>query len=258
MPTRCFFRAICGIGGDTAAGLALRNAIDDAELDLAVELGILVKPPGLLMGVAFGRASQRPCASPHGHARSAAMMELVCPAGTLPCAPQSRPERKRSIAGFADETNARNFPGHFDRDEMAAGVAFAHGRAARSGCDQHLPPRRRRSNLAQVAIADAETTGAGVILADAGLLAHAENHPDLRRHICPGKPPPQTRTRSISCAKPSGIRRVVLPRVLTVDEIAAINRETDVETEVFVFGALRDGGEGRCSLSSYATENRRP
>lgn len=39
-----FFARDLVIEGDTAAGLALRNAIDDAELDLTVELGVLVKP----------------------------------------------------------------------------------------------------------------------------------------------------------------------------------------------------------------------
>ena len=52
-------------------------------------------------------------------------------------------------------------------------------------------------------------------------------------------------------------RRVVLPRVLTVQEIAALNREIAVETEVFVFGGLCVMAEGRCSLSSYVTGNRR-
>ena len=50
-----------------------------------------------------------------------------------------------------------------------------------------------------------------------------------------------------------GVKRVVLPRVLSVPEIAAINAETEVETEVFVFGGLCVMAEGRCSLSSYAT-----
>ena len=39
-----FFSRDLVIEGDTAAGLALRNAIDDDELDLMVELGVLVKP----------------------------------------------------------------------------------------------------------------------------------------------------------------------------------------------------------------------
>ncbi|MDP2087449.1 MAG: SCP2 sterol-binding domain-containing protein [Gemmobacter sp.] len=39
-----FFSRDLVIEGDTAAGLALRNAIDDAELDLTVELGVLARP----------------------------------------------------------------------------------------------------------------------------------------------------------------------------------------------------------------------
>lgn len=39
-----FFSRDLVIEGDTAAGLALRNAIDDAELDLAAELNVMLKP----------------------------------------------------------------------------------------------------------------------------------------------------------------------------------------------------------------------
>ena len=48
------------------------------------------------------------------------------------------------------------------------------------------------------------------------------------------------------------VRRVVLPRVLSVQEIAALNRLIKVETEAFVFGGLCVMIEGRCYLSSYA------
>lgn len=39
-----FFSRDLVIEGDTAAGLALRNAIDDAELDLTAELSVMLKP----------------------------------------------------------------------------------------------------------------------------------------------------------------------------------------------------------------------
>jgi putative protease len=45
----------------------------------------------------------------------------------------------------------------------------------------------------------------------------------------------------------------VLPRVLTIEEITAINRAVEVETEVFAFGGMCPMAEGRCSLSSYIT-----
>ena len=46
---------------------------------------------------------------------------------------------------------------------------------------------------------------------------------------------------------------MVLPRVLTIREIAALNARIPVETEVFAFGGMCVMAEGRCSLSSYVT-----
>jgi putative protease len=54
-------------------------------------------------------------------------------------------------------------------------------------------------------------------------------------------------------AETFGVRRVVLPRVLTIAEVAALTRAVPCETEVFVFGGLCVMEEGRCALSSYAT-----
>ena len=53
-------------------------------------------------------------------------------------------------------------------------------------------------------------------------------------------------------AQAYGVRRIVLPRVLSVQEVAALVRETEAETEAFVFGGLCVMAEGRCALSSYA------
>lgn len=184
------------------------------------------------------------------------MMELVCPAGT-PAALRAAVEAGAHTiyCGFADETNARNFPGlNFSREEMADSISHAHKRGSKVLIAINTFPRAGAEPLWHRAIADAEAAGAdAVILADPGLLAHAaEHHPGLRRHL----------SVQAAAANPDainfyveafGVRRVVLPRVLTVAEITAINREIDVETEVFVFGGLCVMAEGRCSLSSYAT-----
>jgi putative protease len=49
------------------------------------------------------------------------------------------------------------------------------------------------------------------------------------------------------------VKRVVLPRILTVTEIAAIHREIPCEIEAFVFGNIGMMSEGRCSLTNYVT-----
>lgn len=186
----------------------------------------------------------------------AGRMELVCPAGT-PAALRTAVEAGADsvYCGFNDETNARNFPGlNFSREELTAAVAYAHGRGARVLVAINTFPRAGGEELWRRAVDDAAGIGVdAVILADLGLLAYAaERRPELRRHL------------SVQAAAANadairfytgtfGVRRVVLPRVLTVQEIAAINAEIQCETEVFVFGGLCVMAEGRCSLSSYAT-----
>ena len=54
-------------------------------------------------------------------------------------------------------------------------------------------------------------------------------------------------------AREFGIRRAVMPRVLTLDAICEICLNTSVEIEIFVSGGLCVMAEGRCWLSSYIT-----
>ena len=184
------------------------------------------------------------------------MMELVCPAGT-PAAMRAAVEAGAHAVycGFNDETNARNFPGlNFNREEMAEGIAAAHAKGAKVLVAINTFPRAGGQELWHRAVADAAAAKAdAVILADIGLLAHAaEKHPGLRLHLSVQAAAANPDAINMY-AETFGVKRVVLPRVLTVDEIAAINREIDTETEVFVFGGLCVMAEGRCSLSSYAT-----
>jgi len=183
-------------------------------------------------------------------------MELVCPAGT-PASLRAAVEAGAHAVycGFADETNARNFPGlNFSRQELADGVAYAHARGTKVLVAINTFPRAGEQALWHRAVADAHAAGAdAVILADLGLIAHAaEAHPGLRLHLSVQAAAANPDAINFY-AETFGIRRVVLPRVLSVEEITAINREIDIETEVFVFGGLCVMAEGRCSLSSYAT-----
>ena len=184
------------------------------------------------------------------------VMETVCPAGTPASLRAAVKAGAHTVyCGFADETNARNFPGlNFDRDEMREGIAFAHQRGSKVLVAINTFPRAGAETLWHRAIADAESAGAdALILADLGLLAHAaQHHPGLRRHLSVQAAAANADMINFY-AQSFGVKRVVLPRVLSVPEIAAINAETEVETEVFVFGGLCVMAEGRCSLSSYAT-----
>lgn len=183
-------------------------------------------------------------------------MELVCPAGT-PAAFKAAVEAGADsiYCGFADETNARNFPGlNFSRDEMARSIALAHSRGVKVLVALNTFPRAGESGLWHRGVDDAVRFGAdAVILADIGLLDYAaRTHPNARLHLSVQAAAANPESISFYVER-FGVKRVVLPRVLTVAEIAALNREIACETEVFVFGGLCVMAEGRCSLSSYAT-----
>jgi putative protease len=183
-------------------------------------------------------------------------MELVCPAGTPAALRAAVDAGADSVyAGFSDETNARNFPGlNFTRSELGDGIAYARDRGVRVLVAINTFPRAGDPEPWHRGVDDAVRLGAhALILADMGLIAYtAKTHPDVRRHL--SVQASASNAEAIGYyVKNFGIKRVVLPRVLDVAEIAALNRQIEVETEVFVFGGLCVMAEGRCALSSYVT-----
>jgi len=183
-------------------------------------------------------------------------VELVCPAGT-PAALKAAVDAGADAVylGFRDETNARNFPGlNFSRDELAEGVAYAHGFGTKVLLAINTFPRAGQPQLWHQAVDDAARLKVdAVILADLGLCDYAHrHHPELRLHLSV-----QASASSVEAIRfyhqAFGIRRAVLPRVLTVEEIADLCANVPIEMEVFIFGGLCVMAEGRCALSSYAT-----
>jgi putative protease len=183
-------------------------------------------------------------------------LELVCPAGTpatLRAAVQAGADAV--YCGFRDETNARNFPGlNFSPQEMAEGIRFAHDHGSKVLVAINTFARAENPDPWRNAADSAAASGAdAIIAADIAVLDHmAASHPQTRLHLSV-QAAAATPEAIGFYAEAFGVRRVVLPRVLSVQEIAALNRAITVETEAFVFGGLCVMMEGRCHLSSYAT-----
>jgi len=183
-------------------------------------------------------------------------LELVCPAGT-PAAFRAAVDAGADAVycGFNDETNARNFPGlNFSAAELGDAIAYAHRRNARVFVAVNTFPRAGSVSIWRSAVDRAVALGAdALILADIGLIDHAAtHHPGVRLHLSVQAAAANADAISFYSER-FGVKRVVLPRVLTVAEITTINRNISCETEVFVFGGLCVMAEGRCLLSSYAT-----
>lgn len=183
-------------------------------------------------------------------------MELICPAGT-PAAYREAVEAGADAVycGFRDETNARNFPGlNFTRDEMADAIAFGRRRGVATYVALNTFMRAGAEDLWYRAADEAVALGAdAVILADMALMDYvASTHPQQRLHVSVQASASNADAVNL-LVESFGARRLVLPRVLTVAEIASLARQVDCELEVFAFGGLCVMAEGRCSLSSYVT-----
>lgn len=183
-------------------------------------------------------------------------MELICPAGTPAAYREAADAGADAIyCGFRDETNARNFPGlNFTREELGEAIGYGRRRGVMTFVAINTFMRAGAEALWHQAVDDAVALGAeALILADFGLMAYAAaRHPAQRLHVSV-----QASASNADAVRflvdLCGARRVVLPRVLTIPEIAALAREIPCEIEVFAFGGLCVMAEGRCSLSSYAT-----
>lgn len=183
-------------------------------------------------------------------------IELVCPAGNLPSLKAAVDHGADAVyIGLRDDTNARHFSGlNFDEKSAAAGVEYvrSHGRRIYLAINTYARPggwSRWR--------AAADTGGAlgvdALIVADIALLDYAsQHHPGVALHLSVQGSATNYEALSFYHER-FGIRRAVLPRVLSLAQVARLAQRSPVPLEVFGFGSLCIMAEGRCHLSSYLT-----
>jgi putative protease len=182
--------------------------------------------------------------------------ELVCPAGT-PAALRTAVDAGADAVycGLQNATNARNFPGlNFTPGELEQSVAYAHARKAKVLLAVNTFPPAGQFELWREAIDLAARIGVdAVIVADMGVADYAVGvHPDLRLHLSVQAGASSPEAIRFYC-ETFGIKRVVLPRMLTVAEIDELHRQIPCEIEAFIFGNIGMMAEGRCSLTNYVT-----
>lgn len=197
-----------------------------------------------------------PQAAPVTRAPGITRIELVCPAGSLASLRAAVDNGADYVYfGLRDDTNARNFSGlNFGLEEAAAGARYAHARGAKVLLAINTYPQSTGGERWLGAIDTAASLGIdAVILADAGLMEYAvRTHPGLRLHLSVQSS--ATNYEAINFYHEHfGIKRAVLPRVLSLAQVEHVIQHTPVDIEVFGFGSLCVMVEGRCMLSAYAT-----
>jgi len=182
--------------------------------------------------------------------------QLICPAGSLPALKAAVDHGADAVyLGYRNDTNARNFAGlNFDQKAMVEGIRYAQARQRHVLLAINTFAQPGRTGEWRSAVDGAADLGVdAVILADVGLLDYASRrHPGLRLHL--SVQGSATNYEAVNFAQREfGVRRAVLPRVLTLAQVGTVIGKTTVEIEVFAFGSLCVMNEGRCWLSSYAT-----
>lgn len=182
--------------------------------------------------------------------------ELVCPAGT-PAGLRTAVDAGADAVycGFRNATNARNFPGlNFSLEELENSVTYAHERGKKVLLATNTFPPAGHTDLWKKAIEDGAKAGVDAfIVADIGVADYvAQNHPDIRLHLSVQAGASSPEAIRYYCQE-FGVKRVVLPRILTVEEIQDIHLQIPCEIEAFIFGNIGMMAEGRCSLTNYAT-----
>lgn len=147
----------------------------------------------------------------------------------------------------------RAAPKNFDGEELKNAVQMSHARGVKVYLTCNTLPRNNELPLFEGFMEEAVYSGVdAVIVADLGLLSLVKKFaPDMEIHM-------STQTGIVNYVTANelynmGVKRVVLARELSLEEIAEIRAKTpaDLDIEAFVHGAMCVSFSGRCLLSQY-------
>jgi putative protease len=185
-----------------------------------------------------------------GHA--AGPVELLAPAGGPDAAFAAFHFGADAVYLGLKKFSARAEAENFTLDELAEAVAYAHALTPRRRVFVTVNTLLRQDELPELveALAALDELGVdAVILQDLGVLRAARRHfPGLELHAST-----QLAVHNRAGAEALhalGLKRVVLARELTFEEVADVTSSAGVETEVFVHGALCYSYSGLCLFSS--------
>jgi len=183
-------------------------------------------------------------------------VEICAPAGNLPSLKAAVDHGADAVyMGFSGDTNLRNFPGlNFTEEEVYKGIEYAHRKGKKVFITVNSYPQEKELTQARRAVDMAFRFGADAVIAsDISVLSYIKDkYPGRRIHLSVQASASNSEAIKFY-QRHFGIKRVVLPRVLTIEEIRSLKRHIDVEIEVFALGLLCINIEGQCFLSSYIT-----
>ena len=181
--------------------------------------------------------------------------ELLSPAGNLEKLKYAINYGADAVYCALDRFGMRASAGNLSLSELQEGLDYAHARDARLYLTLNTMPRDSElANLREYARELAKITPDAFIISDPGVMdIIKEEIPNAELHL-------STQASTVNSAAVKfwgryGVKRVVLARELSLEEIKRLKSEipSDMEIECFIHGAMCISYSGRCLMSNYYT-----
>lgn len=180
-------------------------------------------------------------------------VELLAPAGNLEKLKYALIYGADAVYMGGKKLGLRASADNFTLEEMREGVEFAHKLGRRVYLTLNIFAHNEDFEGSEEYIREAASTGIdAVLISDPGVLSIVkEVAPELEVHL--STQANNTNYRSAAFWHSLGVKRVVLARELSFDEIREIRAKTPetLDFECFVHGAMCISYSGRCLLSNY-------
>lgn len=181
--------------------------------------------------------------------------ELLSPAGNLEKLKYAINYGADAVYCALDRFGMRASAGNLSLSELQEGLDYAHARDAKLYLTLNTMPRDSElANLREYARELAKITPDAFIISDPGVMdIIKEEIPNAELHL-------STQASTVNSAAVKfwgryGVKRVVLARELSLEEIKRLKSEipSDMEIECFIHGAMCISYSGRCLMSNYYT-----
>lgn len=177
-------------------------------------------------------------------------MELLAPAGNKESLIAALESGADAVYFGLQSLNARRGAVNFNDDELHDIVELIHSKDAKAFLALNIDFTTREISTVAKSLLQAQESGVdAVIFTDPAILPLIEKFPDIDFHF--STQASITSELGMQAAKELGVKRVVLAREMSKDEITAAAAVEGIETEVFVQGAMCLCVSGKCLLSSF-------
>lgn len=179
--------------------------------------------------------------------------ELLAPAGNLEKLRIALAYGADAVYLGGEQYSLRAGAGNFSFPEMAEGVQYAHQRGKKVYVTVNVFAHNRDlAGLVPFLKELAQLKVDGILISDPGVLSLVKEL-DLGLDLHLSTQANATNWAAVKFWQSLGVKRVVLARELSLEEMVQIRSRVDVELEAFVHGAMCMSYSGRCLLSSYWT-----